>query len=828
MIGFSSPWLLAALIPLAGLWFFLMPSRRRTAIRCLTVALLLVALAQPTLSRRDSTNSVLFLVDRSASVSLTQPFEEIQEAIRDVVRANPDWDYGMIAFADGASTVASLGHLTLPVELPILPDQSTDLATAVDLALTALVSAPAPQIVLVTDGRLSQAQMAALDTLQQSGIPVSVLPVGNELQGDLAVDAFHAPAEVAVNRPFQLEVRTASSGEGEASLAVYRNDELIAAEQISVIRGVNTWTLTDTIRTQGSHTYRAIVRLPGDPVTENDTMSTLISTTDRPEVLLVDPSGESAIPSLLQAAQLSFATAESVPSLETLAQHRQLILTGLPLAGMPDEDVARLHAFVRDLGGGLLVVEGESEARGLRSGGIEDLLPVSFTLPEAGQEASQAIAFLLDRSASMQARITGGIRKIEVLKEATAASLRLFDPQNLVGIVAFNREFEWLLPLSPLGTGTEAYDALGPLDAEGGTDIYYPILAALDALDAVDARSKHILLVSDGKTTDEVRDFPRLLSRLRATDGLTFTAIAVGHSPNLQLLGAITQAGGGSLYRAEDFANLPQVTLEAAQRLTSSRFVTEPSIVSGQLLQSLASSSDVPPIGGHLATHAKAAASIHLWAGEDPLLASWRIGLGSVAALNTDLAGAWSSDWLAWPAAAELFEAVVSLTEPGQVSAAGLTPVVTLADRSVSILIDARRDDGTFANFLRIDGHLLPGSEEVPIEQVGPGLYAAQLPALEEGGYALRIDDRDRNRGMIVPFTLPYPEEFRATGIDEAVVVSIAQRTGGVMLRDGLGLTAFDAQGDAGSASWVWLAVLLALGLFLLDLLVRKLPRRAG
>ena len=828
MIGFSTPWLLAALVPLAGVWFFLMPDRRRTLIRCVAVALLLVALAQPTISKRDTTNSVLFLVDRSASVSLTHPFEEIHERMHQIVRSHPDWDYGMIAFADGATTVSPLGQLSLPMELPILPDGSTDLATAVDLALAALAGVPAAQIVLATDGRFSQEQASALDTLQQSGIPVSILPVGRALDGDAAIESFNSPAEVALNRPFQLDIRVVSSGAGEASLALYRNDDLIDVEQVSVSEGLNTWTLSDTLESAGSHTYRAILRLPDDPVAENDAMSTLVSTTDRPGVLLVDSGNQSEIPALLQSVQLSYATASAIPSLETLSQHRQLILTGSPLVDLTEEEVGRLDAFVRDLGGGLLVVEGEDEARGLRGGEIETLLPVSFTLPEAGQEASQAIAFLLDRSASMQARITGGIRKIEVLKEATAASLRLFDPENLVGIIAFNREFEWLLPLDPIGNGSAAYDALGPLDAEGGTDIYYPILAALDALDRVEARSKHILLVSDGKTTDEVRDFPSLLARLRATDGLTLTAIAVGHSPNLHLLGAITQAGGGSLYRAEDFANLPQVTLEATQRLTSSRFVSEPAIVTGQLLRTLTNPAALPPVDGHLATHPKAAASIHLWAGDDPLVASWRIGLGSVAVLNTDLAGHWSSSWLAWPRAAELFGAVVALTEPSQVSAAGLTPVVARTDQAVSILIDARRDDGTFAEFLRIDGQLLPGNEAIPVEQVGPGLYAADLPPLEEGGYALRIDDRNRDRTMVVPFTLPYPEEYRATGIDWAVLTSIPQRTGGELLQEGAVLVPSEAVSDAGTVSLVWLVILVALGLFLLDLLIRKLPQRTA
>ncbi len=164
-----------------------------------------------------------------------------------------------------------------------------------------------------------------------------------------------------------------------------------------------------------------------------------------------------------------------------------------------------------------------------------------------------------------------GATKIDVLKEAAAASVGQLAPQALVGVIAFNRDFERLIPIQPLGDGAALYERLRSLDAAGGTDIYYPLVDALDLLEGVEARVKHILLFSDGKTVDEYRDFPSLVERLRGGD-VRLTAIAVGPSANLPLLNTLAEAGHGTVYPATDFAALPRISIEATQRLSRSRF----------------------------------------------------------------------------------------------------------------------------------------------------------------------------------------------------------------------------------------------------------------
>jgi len=112
------------------------------------------------------------------------------------------------------------------------------------------------------------------------------------------------------------------------------------------------------------------------------------------------------------------------------------------------------------------------------------------------------------------------------------------------------------------------------------------------------------------------------------------------------------------------------------------------------------------------------------------------------------------------------------------------------------------------------------------MEQVGAGLYRASFPAKEEGGYALRIDDRTRDQHVIIPICVPYPAEYRATGIDEGALRQIARATGGRFLDDEI-LPTPPAGGEAITYTDVHSHFLLAaLALFLVELAVRKLPRR--
>ncbi len=824
MIRFLYPTLLIALIPiLAGSLFLMVRKRRYPVLRTLIVVLVILAAASPFRAHETVTHNVFFLVDRSASVTLTTDDDDIQTCIQQIIQSSPDTRYGLIEFAQTAVVSAPLGMSTLPLGLTTLDDSESNLHAAVDLALSIMPEGQSNQFVLVSDGQFSDPTAHALSLVELSGVSVSVLPMGGDVTSDVSLSALSAPDVVQIGRPFSISVKIAVRQAGPVRLVVYRDDDIVTVQDIQLTAGTTELTVTDEMDQLGSFVYQAIVKGVNDPISANDDLSVLVRSTELPRVLLVDRLETSRVSTLLDSLGISYNSSHAIPALEVLADYHQLILAGGRLENYTLTEIETIDHFARQLGGGILFLNGEQEVRGFSNGGIQELLPVTFDIPEKTGEASLAIVYLLDRSASMRSRVDG-VEKLDVLKEATVASINLLDEEALVGIIAFDRVHEWVLPIAPIDF-TAVINALHPMDAIGGTDIYFPVVDALDQLEQVEARSKHVLLISDGKAGDDVRDYPGLVRRLSASSDTTLSAIAVGSAPNTTLLGALVTAGGGTLYLADDFSTLPQVSIRATQRLSRERFVTDNTEVQGRLLQTQAIGL-VPPLQGYVVSYPKETAETLLWAAEDPLVSTWRIGLGSTTVLNTDLSGTWSQEWFEWTGLPRLFEGILATTESEIAATLGLTTSVAFEGSTTSILVDARDEEGDYVNFLEIEATVLPIDSSYVLTQVSPGLYQVSFPTPPKGGYTIQILDQTRNRSMSVPLSVPYALEVARVAQDLPTLAWIAKSSNGVVLDDGVSLP----QADEGSTTQIHplhaIFILLAVVLFLLELIIRKWPVR--
>lgn len=583
MIRFLSPYLLIAALPVVAASLYLLLRKGRYAIlRTLTLLCLILAIAGPFRAHETLTHNVFFLVDRSASVTFTTDDGELRTKIQQIMDASPASNYGLIEFATTSVVSAPLGMTTLPLGLASLDDSESNLRSAVELAISIMPPNQSNQLVLVSDGQFSDLPDQALSLIELSGTAVSVLPIGGTIPSDVSLAHLAAPNKVQINRPFNMDVTVSAQQAGTIRLIVYRENDIVTIRDLEISAGETKIAIQDEIEQLGSFVYQAIVKRADDPIPANDDLSILIRSTEVPSVLVIDPLGESLVPNLLASLGITYNTARAIPSLEALSDYRQVILASGRLEDYTLTEIETIEHFTRQLGGGVLLLAGEQEARGFSHGGIQQLLPVTFDIPEKTGEASLAIVYLLDRSSSMRSRVDG-VEKLDVLKEAAVASINLLDEEALVGIIGFDRIHDWVLPISPIDF-TAITDALHLMDAIGGTDIYFPLIDALDQLEQVKARSKHILLISDGKAGDDVRDYPGLVRRLEATQDTTVSAIAVGLSPNTTLLGALVKAGGGTLYLADDFSALPQVSIAATQRLSRERFVIEDTEVNGRLI----------------------------------------------------------------------------------------------------------------------------------------------------------------------------------------------------------------------------------------------------
>ena len=821
MIYFAHPLSLLA-IPAIGLvlWFAFPRHRRQHMLRFAAVAAVLIALGEPEIAMQDSQEYAVFLVDRSASVHRTADLIDIERQIQTIVTEHPAWQFGVVDFAESASAVTALGQpfSGLPSDHRFVDGSRFD--KAIDVGLAMMPANGANRLILVSDGQLHGTTVAGVTAAQLAGVPVSVIPIGIEQSSDAQMSSLIAPSEVPSGQPFELRIEISAQTDMQATLAIYRDGDLISYDAISLARGATTYTLHDTLASQGFSEYTAVIKHDHDVFPENDARSALVQTTDRPSVLLVDPSSKSGIAALLDSIGVAYATAAAIPNLAVLSTYKQLVVAGLPLTDLTASSAASVEQFVENLGGGLLLVQGEDEVRGFNAGPIDELLPISYSTPEKERDPSLAIVYLLDRSRSMR-ELVELKAKIRILREATASSVFLLPPDTLVGLVGFSDTHRWIYPLQSVGNATEVYAALQSLRAEGGTELFAPLMDAVDTLIATEARVKHLLILSDGKTTDTTSDYPSLMTKISEQEDLTLSVIALGNDPNLPLLSELANAGKGILLHVVDYLTLPQATMDIAQRLGNSRFITGMIEVSGTLATS-AEYSSIPPLSGYVLTYPRALSTILLTAGEDPIATTWRTGLGNVTILNTDLSGAWSEDWLNWPQLSTLFEKLLRTTEPVVPASDGLFPSVSLDQETAEVLVDARTSTGGFANFLEIEATLLPEESDLQLVQVAPGVYRARFPISEQGGYAINIVDQSTGRSARHSFTVPYATEYQTIGRNEDELQRIAEATGGAILPGGSLEDAVRRVTAASPRPLFPIFLLLSLVLFLADLGFRK------
>ena len=228
-------------------------------------------------------------------------------------------------------------------------------------------------------------------------------------------------------------------------------------------------------------------------------------------------------------------------------------------------------------------------------------------------------------------------------------------------------------------------------------------------------------------------------------------------------------------------------------------------------------------------------------AGEDPLLVSWRHGLGRVAAFTSDLSGRWGREWVAWQGLPQW---------AGQLTRDTMRKILQTRGRAdfhadgeaVRLVADFIAEDGRFVNHLKLRGNITApnrSTHEAVLLQSAPGRYEGKFAPAGRGIHFVTLfAEGDAGQAptsvMTVPYVAPYPKEYRELRANLALLSRLAEETGGEML----GSENFSAglrrlytpspQDSPGDGETWWPLALAALLLFLADLVMRSWPRQAS
>jgi len=815
-------------------------------LRVLILLLVILGLAGAQLVRTVDELTTVFVVDVSDSVA---PEEQARaEAfIRDALRSMPSGDRAaVVVFGEEALVERLPSDDRWLIWLESVPGRRhTDIAAALRLAMALFPEDTEKRIVLLSDGQENrgharrEAELAAARGIEIAVVPLSP-PAG---AAEVLLSALNAPASVRIGQRFDLTTAIESTVATTARLRLFSDQRLLDEREVSLQPGTNRFAVPVTAEAQGFHRYQAIVEAADDTRPQNNQAAAFTIVHGPPRVLVVAQTAADADPlvAALQAAHLNptRATPEALPTdLTELASYDAIVLVNVPVRALPKGGMEVLRAFVRHLGHGLVMVGGEASygAGGYLRTPVEEALPVSMEVRSRTEEPNVALVVAVDKSGSMGRchcddprgiRQEGGVPKVDIAKQAILEAGSVLGPFDFVGVVAFDEKARWALETQQGVTPEALESAIAGIAAEGGTNILAGLDQAFQSLQAVDARIKHVILLTDGWTN--AGGFDALVEQMHQ-QGITLSVVAAGRG-SAAYLQRLAEEGGGRYYPAASLNDIPRIFLKETIRavgryIIEQRFRPVPAAPSPILTGF--DPGALPPLRGYNGTSAKPAATVALLSPEgDPILAHWQYGLGRAVAWTSDLSGRWAAEWLGWDGFADFAAQLVSWTLPSPQDET-LTAEVQLEGGQAIITVEAVDREGRPRNFLKTRAELIApdgSTREVELPQVAAGRYRGQVEVSQSGAYLIQVRQFEggtpvgtRTLGLAVP----YSPEYRVLTPDTGLLKDLARTTGGRELTDPAQAFAHTlAAVERARPVWSWLLLLAAL-LFPLDVAVRR------
>ena len=783
--------------------------RLATGLRAAVGLLLLLALLAPSVDRPRGAVATMFLVDGSDSMGGSGRDAAVRW-VRDALAAKPRSARAGVAVFGGDARL----ELTMQQD-PVFSSPSvkvdttqTNLARALRLAAAVLPTDARRRIVIVSDGRATTGDTdQELARLKAAGIPVDVHVVESNVGGDVSVNRVDAVGSARPGETITVRATITSTTGGPARVQLQRDGTTVDERTIDTVVGDTPVAFDAIALAPGTERFQVTVSQAADSVAQNDSGFAAVQVLGPARVLVVEGSSTEGAPiaEALRAASIPVDTVgvRDLPGLDVLSGYASTVLVDVDAAALSSAQVSTLLAASRDLGKGLVAIGGQRayELGGYRNSELEALLPVVSEVLDPKRKLDVAQVLAIDTSGSMAAchcaegssrgangmpiggtMTGGGIDKTEISRAAAARTIQALDANDELGLLAFNTEQQWILPLAKLPTERVVTEGLGRLHPEGGTDLHQPLLKAAEALKQSKARLKHVILFTDGFSSTESLDTLVQQATQLADEGITVSVLATGEVA-YQELEKVAVAGRGRFYAGRDLNQVPQIMAQEA--IIAARDV----VVEGTLLPSITSNAAVvrnldaaPPLLGYVATTAKPTATTHLKIGPegDPLLASWQVGLGRATAWTSDAATRWSKNWASWGGYVSFWSAVVRDTFPAAGSADGTVQVSVVGDR-LKITVERSGTWGDATASARVTGPDLQG-REVALARAGDDTFVGETDAGGAGAYAVGVAV-DGPGGHLLDAsalaTQSYSAEYRAGPSDAAQMQALSDRTGG-------------------------------------------------
>ena len=776
----------------------------------------------------------------------------------------PDDLMGVVLFdADAAALVAPTRVDVLDQPFDATMAEGTDIAQALRLAAAMAPVDATVRYVLFSDGVETSGDSAAVARefagvspsavesadaeagaprpparVSASGrppTPIDVVPIAYNVRREVMIESVDAPPVAQNGALVSVRVVLETAGDSSGTLQLLREgqpldingDEPGTGRRLILRQGRHVELITVQLPKTPQHRFDAVFEpdlqsasgddAPGmsDTIASNNRAQAFTFTPGKGSVLVVDGVDDAragslgqSLPDTLRDAglEVKVISPDAMPSDPlSLQAHDLIILANVPADAMSRQAHAVLAAYVREQGGGLVMIGGRASfgAGAWKGTDIEPILPVALDLPERLVVPAAAIVFVLDNSGSMGRTVMGSTRTQQrIANEGAALALLSLDKGDLVGFITFNGVYDVQIPLARNSNAAASAEIIRSIRPEGATNIPPALEEAHRQLKNVTADVKHVILLTDGRSNG--RDsLPALATRMH-DDGIQITTIGVGDNCDETTLKDIAARAGGVFYPVTDPNTLPRVFVKAVRVVRSpmvreSPFTPVVLATGSPIVEGLGSA--LPPLGGITLTQPRTDPLITtamLHPGGEPLLAHWNVGLGRVAAFTSD-AARWSRDWIPTPAYRQFWTNLARvIARPESDRSQELSLQVTGSE--LQIRLDATGSDAKPLDLLSVPGSLyLPSGERVSLRlsQTGPGVYEATAPAPSSGNYVVTLTPKLGSKDLppvVGGVSRASGVEYRRLQSNVGLLEEISRTTGGKVyqLADGAKTNLFD------------------------------------
>jgi Ca-activated chloride channel family protein len=508
-----------------------------------------------------------------------------------------------------------------------------------------------------------------------------------------------------------------------------------------------------------------------------------------------------------------------------LEKYDLVVVSDVPAHFMGAGQMAALDAYVQQVGGGLIMAGGEDSfgSGGYQGTRIEQIMPVRFDSEKLREQPDIALALVMDRSGSMQGA------KLEAAKESARVTTEVLSPNDVISVIVFDSEAQLFVRPQRAANRMRISAEISRLQSGGGTNIYPGLREAFEVLQGINAKVKHVIVLSDGEAPyDGIVD---LVQDMRAAR-ITVSCVGVAGADR-NLLSLISDNGDGRLYMVEDIGALPRVFMKETTEAQKSQLVEDRvNVRVAKKVEAIEGTGveSAPPLHGYVSTKPKPTSEVILISDlGEPILARWRHGAGTSVAWTSDVKNRWSVDWIRWGGYPKFWAQLVRTTMRRKVYDS-YDLAAKVDDGQAIVEVDAIDSADRFVNDLDTTLEVIDPAdnevlETVPMDQTAAGRYAAGFRIARYGSFLLKATHKRDGKTVAESMgavSLSYPLEYLRTSVDTTPLVHAALVTGGKDQAEPP--TIWDAGGESIPYTrdlWPWV-LLVAVGLLVLDTYAKR------